>query len=81
MNIITLGQTSITQSSNGLYCLTDLWKSSGGLKKNQPSDFMKLKSTKETVQYLLDEKVGALENQQVVAVVNGDKGLRFCESL
>ena len=51
-NSITIGSITIHQSENGLYLLTDLWKASGGAKKNQPNEWLNLVSTRKYLIFL-----------------------------
>ncbi len=55
-NAISIRQLEIKMNADGMYCLNDLHKASGGLDKDKPVHWLILKQTKELVDEL--EKVG-----------------------
>lgn len=52
MNDLMIGNISIRRTPEGLYCLNDFHKAAGGFKKNQPSNFLRLDSTKELIEVI-----------------------------
>ena len=46
---LVIGEFSIRQDDEGRYCLNDLHKASGGLKKHQVSNFLRVEQTKELI--------------------------------
>lgn len=49
MNALVIANTQIRQDVAGRYCLNDLHQASGGAKRHQPSDWLRLKQTQELV--------------------------------
>lgn len=45
--LITIDNITIRQDNEGRYCLNDLHKAAGGDKRHQPSDFLRMETTKE----------------------------------
>jgi hypothetical protein len=68
MNSITIGNITINQSANGLYLLTDLWKASGGLKKDQPNKWLNLDSTKKYLLFLdtKTENINTVYHEKII---------------
>lgn len=68
---LLISETLIRQDEDGRYCLNDLHRASGGLKRHQPSDFLRLKATKELV-----AEIGTAPGipGASVSTVNGDGG-------
>lgn len=52
---LVIGEFSIRQDENGRYCLNDLHKASGDLRKDRPSYFLENNKTIELIQALKDE--------------------------
>lgn len=48
--VLTIGEFYIRQDEDGRYCLNDLHKASGGLKKHQVSNFLRVEQTKELIE-------------------------------
>lgn len=48
--VLTIGEFCIRQDDDGRYCLNDLHKASGGLKKHQVSNFLRVEQTKELIE-------------------------------
>ena len=46
---LVIGDFSIRQDEDGRYCLNDLHKASGGLKKHQVSNFLRVDQTKDLI--------------------------------
>lgn len=49
---LTISDISIRQDDQGRYCLNDLHKSAGGESKHQPTNFLRLDTTKELIEEL-----------------------------
>lgn len=49
MNALIIANTQIRRDPTGRYCLNDLHQASGGHKRHQPSDWLRLKQTQELV--------------------------------
>lgn len=81
--IITVAGIDLHQSANGLYLITDLWKASGKRRAKLPHEWLDLKSTKELINELQQQKPVVEQNQQVIEVVNGGdfRGTYLCEDL
>ena len=82
-NSITIGNITINQSENGLYLLTDLWKASGGLKKDQPNNWLKLESTKSIISYYKSQDSRSVEKSSYFLTILGkeSKGTYVCKQL
>lgn len=59
---IIIENISIRQDEQGRYCLNDLHKASGGEKRHQPSDWLRLQQTIELIEELFDS--GNSRNQE-----------------
>ena len=87
-NEIVIANQTISQQ-NGLYCLNDLHKASGGLKKHEPYKWLRSAQTAEIIAELEREqaepqKWGSRKNQQVIEIVRGFKkrqGTYVCREL
>jgi len=81
-NSITIGSITIHQSENGLYLLTDLWKASGGAKKDQPNRWRFLNSTQEYIKFL-GTKTGNVEKSSYFLTIQGkeSQGTYVCRQL
>jgi len=84
-NSITIGTITIHQSQNGLYLLTDLWKSSGGAKKDQPNNWLKLERTKSVISYYKGKDSRSEKKASYFLTVNGGnretQGTYVCRNL
>ena len=49
MTALIIANTQIRQDAAGRYCLNDLHQASGGAKRHQPGDWLRLKQTQELV--------------------------------
>ena len=81
-NSITIGSITIHQSENGLYLLTDLWKASGGAKKDQPNRWRFLNGTQEYIKFL-GTKTGNVEKSSYFLTIQGkeNQGTYVCRQL
>lgn len=60
------------RQQNGLYCLNDLHKASGGESRHRPNNWLQNQQTIEFIKYLSSAGIPAVkENQQVIVTVNG----------
>lgn len=60
------------RQQNGLYCLNDLHRASGGASKHRPNNWLQNQQTIEFIDYLEAAGIPAgLKNQQVIHRVNG----------
>lgn len=71
--MLTISNKKIGITEDGLYCLNDLHKVSGGLKRHQPSNFIRRKQTQELIAELEAEALRSSEmrNLKPVKVVEG----------
>jgi hypothetical protein len=81
---ITIGTTTIHQSDNGLYLITDLWKASGSLSKDLPQKWLELKSTQKYLRFLnAIPETGSISKSSEI-ITTGEKsfhGTYVCEEL
>lgn len=87
----TLCNTQIRQDEAGRYCLNDLHRAAGGEKRHQPSDWLRLQRTQESIALLATkasvpgipgtEKIKDLAPINVVKGFNGDQGTYVCKQL
>lgn len=49
-NVITIDTITIRQDNEGRYCLNDLHKAAGGSKKHQPTNWLRLDSTRDLIE-------------------------------
>jgi len=84
-NPVTIGNITINQSENGLYLLTDLWKASGGLKKDQPNNWLKLENTKSIISYYKSQDSRSEKKSSYFLTINGGdtkkQGTYVCKQL
>nr|WP_101127798.1 KilA-N domain-containing protein [Neisseria meningitidis] len=84
MNAISISNVAIRQTENNLYNLNDLHKASGGEKRHELTNWLKLQQTNELIDELSKpENTGLKENQQVIKVVRGgnNRGTYACKEL
>lgn len=86
-NEIVILERPIRQK-DGLYCLNDLHKASGGLRKHEPKNWLYLNQTNELIEELSFEKsttgISVVNNnQQVIQTINGghNRGTYACREL
>ena len=75
---LVIGEFSIRQDEDGRYCLNDLHNASGGLKKHQITNFLRVEQTQELVAEIeqgSDMSLG--ENSQTSNMRFGDKALNI----
>ena len=83
MNAISVANVAIRQFDN-LYSLNDLHKASGGEKRHELTNWLKLQQTTELIDELSKPEItGLKENQQVIKVVRGGskRGTYACKEL
>lgn len=81
---ISISNVAIRQTENNLYNLNDLHKASGGEKRHELTNWLKLQQTAELIDELSKpENTGLKENQQVIQVVHGGskRGTYACKEL
>ena len=81
---IQISNVAIRQVENNLYNLNDLHKASGGEKRHELTNWLKLQQTTELIDELSKpENTGLKENQQVIKVVRGgnNRGTYACKEL
>ena len=81
---ISISNVAIRQTENNLYNLNDLHKASGGEKRHELTNWLKLQQTAELIDELSKpENTGLKENQQVIKVVRGgnNRGTYACKEL
>jgi KilA-N domain len=61
MTALIIANTQIRRDTAGRYCLNDLHQASGGAKRHQPSDWLRLKQTQELVEEVLKSPEGLRE--------------------
>lgn len=84
MNAIAISNVAIRQTENNLYNLNDLHKASGGEKRHELTNWLKLQQTTELIDELSKPEIpGLKENQQVIKVVRGGnkRGTYACKEL
>ena len=84
MNAIAISNVAIRQTENNLYNLNDLHKASGGEKRHELTNWLKLQQTTELIDELSKPEISGLEeNQQVIKVVRGGdkRGTYACKEL
>lgn len=77
-NIISIGSSAIRQQ-DGLYSLNDLHKASGGNKKHQPSNFLRLEATKALISEI--DSSSHMRSLNTVAGKGRAQGSYVCKEL
>lgn len=72
MNALMIANTQIRCDAAGRYCLNDLHQASGGHKRHQPGDWMRLKQTQELVAEWLKSAEGLREIPEAPLVTVND---------
>ena len=67
---LVIGEFSIRQDDGGRYCLNDLHKASGALKKHQPAFFLRNEQTKDLIQEI-EHEASSANLQSCVKSING----------
>ena len=83
MNAISVANVAIRQFDN-LYSLNDLHKASGGEKRHELTNWLKLQQTTELIDEISKPEItGLKENQQVIKVIRGGskRGTYACKEL
>ena len=87
MNELAFLNLDVRKDSEGLYCINDLHKASGGDYRNQPSNWMRNQRTQELIALLMaevsDAHIRGVAQKQIVRVRNGGSnvGTFVCEEL
>jgi hypothetical protein len=81
---LTVANVAIQQDTDGRYCLNDLHKASGGEKRHQPSDWLRIKQAQELIEEITAPGITGAKQNQVVRVYqggNGPQGTYVCKEL
>ncbi|QEY24783.1 KilA-N domain-containing protein [Neisseria animalis] len=84
MNAIQISSVAIRQTSNRLYNLNDLHKASGGEKRHELTNWLKLQQTNELIDEISKPEISGLEKpKQVIQVIRGgaNRGTYACKEL
>ena len=73
MNLI-IADTPIRQTPDGLYCLNDLHRASGGEKRHQPAQWLRLKQTQELIEEITKPGISGLGVVNPISVQRGGAG-------
>lgn len=88
-NQITIHAVTIRQDEQGLFCINDLHKVSGGALKHKPGNWLRMEQTQELIKTLNSEdksiaQIRAIEQNQVVRSIPGNganSGTFVCKEL
>ena len=69
MNAIAISNVAIRQTENNLYNLNDLHKASGGEKRHELTNWLKLQQTTELIDELSKPEISGLDNSSINSVV------------
>ena len=64
-NQLIISNTSIRKDSIGRYSLNDLHKASGGKKRHQPSDWLRLEQTNELIAEILKPEITGIKPKKI----------------
>ncbi len=64
MNDLIIAGTTITTDDQGLFCINDLHRASGGMQKHSPSDWIRMNSVQEMVDELLTAHICGVRTEQ-----------------
>lgn len=84
MNDLVIANTTIRQDDEGRYCLNDLHRASGGEKRHQPSDWLRLAQTQELIDEIASVPgIPGTDTGNPVSVVRGglQQGTYVCREL
>ena len=71
MNALTIANTAIRTDAEGRYCMNDLHRASGGEKRHQPSDWLRIAQTQELIRELSVPGNPGTEQNQALRVYQG----------
>lgn len=69
-NQLIISNTSIKQDTAGRYSLNDLHKASGGKKRHQPSDWLRLEQTNELIAEILKPEITGIKTSEILSAQN-----------
>ncbi len=69
-NQLIISNTSIKQDTAGRYSLNDLHKASGGKKRHQPSDWLRLEQTNELIAEILKPEITGIKTSEILIAQN-----------
>jgi hypothetical protein len=80
---VNIADVAIRSDSEGRYCLNDLHKASGGEKRHQPANWLRMEQTLELINELSVPQIRGTEQNQPVSVLQGgnDQGTYVCKEL
>lgn len=79
-NVIQLEAITVRMDEEGRYCLNDIHKFAGGIKKHQPSNWLRLDSTQELIEEI--SRSSEMRNAPVSSVFGGTvQGTFGCEDV
>jgi phage antirepressor YoqD-like protein len=84
MNALTIADTAIRQDAEGRYCLNDLHRASGGEKRHQPSDWLRIQQTQALIAEIqaVPGIPGTQQNQPLNVLQGGSlQGTYVCKEL
>jgi len=76
MNEVVILNTNIREDADGLYCLNDLHKASGGEQKNQPRYWLANQQTKDLIAEMTATRIPLSEQKRIVMVRKGGNGIQ-----
>ena len=80
---VIIADLVIRQDEQGRYCLNDLHKASGGEKRHQPANWLRMDQTIELIEELSTPHIRGVEQNQPVNTINGgtNRGTYVCKEL
>lgn len=79
--MLTIKETQISQNENGLYSLNDLHKSAGGEPKYQPSNWLRLDSTKDLIEEINKPRSSEVRNAIQISQGGKHQGTFVCKEM
>ncbi|WVH13956.1 hypothetical protein CASP1_00033 [Alcaligenes phage CASP1] len=79
--MLTIKETQIAQNENGLYSLNDLHKAAGGESKHQPSNWLRLDSTKDLIEEINKPRSSEVRNAIQVSQGGRSQGTFVCKEM